>query len=896
MVPLFLCRRAAPPRLIAMGELRFGKRLRQFFWTPDPGSEIREEVDHHVELIVRELVAAGMKRNDAEAEARRRFGTRTVVEQACRQIAAERDRRHRIAEWFGDLRDDLRYAVRSLRHAPGYAITTSLTLTIAIAANALVFTLVNGVLIRALPYPAPHELTVIEELTASGGDPWELSLPTLKDVRAQSRSFERIGGWLGEEVTLKGELDRRIQVAMVDEDFFPAIQSSPILGVPLTAADQAAGGVAVISYGLWLSRFAGDSGAIGQRVELDGRPFTVVGVMPPAFAIPAEVTEAWVPLGAPPDWMMNRTVHVFRPVARLAADASITDAGIELDQLMRQIQHDHPGEDPGHSLQVRSLDQAITGNVRTTLLILLAAVLSLLLLGATNIAGLTLMRSRAREGEFSVRAALGASRGRLARQLLAEGFLIAAIGAAGGVLLATVGLQRVLGWLPDGLPRMADIRLDRVVLLFTLAIATGIGILLGLIPALRGGSNDLRASLAGSARGGVSYSRQRAQRSLVVIQVAIGLVLVMGASLLVRSFRATQSVDVGFDPAGLSILTLSAPIGFDREQTIGFYRGLPDALRSVPGIQGASATSSLPISGGDAFGGLTIEGRDLPEGQEANASFRRVLPNYFKVMGIPLIRGREFDDGDRGGPTMVVMINQAMADRFWPGQDPIGARIKIGVPEGEPWLTVVGVVSDVRNLSVESAPRYDTYEPHAQRPRETMTVVLRGNGDPAALGEAGRRALLAGQPDLPIWGLSTMDERISRSLAPRRFNTAVLTGFGVVALGLALLGVYGVTANAVATRRREFGIRIALGAQAKEIGRMVVQQALLLSGLGILLGLPLALLFSGALRPMLFQVSVTDPVAWLTTVGLLLLAAVVAAWIPAGRAMTTSPMNSLREE
>jgi predicted permease len=879
-----------------MGELRFGKRLRQFFWAPDPKSEIRDEMDHHLALLVRDLVARGMTRADAEQEAQRRFGVRSAIEEACRGIATDRNRRHQAAAWLNDLKDDLRYAFRSLRHSPGYAVTTALTLTIAIAANALVFSLVNGVLIRALPYPASGELAVIEEETAAGGDPWELSLPTLREVRARSKSFERIGGWLGQEVTLKGEVDRRIQIALVDEDFFPTLRTPAVIGAPSAAADQDAGGVAVISYPLWLSRFGGDSAAIGQRIELDGIPHTVVGVMPSTFAIPAQATDAWVPLGSPPDWMMNRSVHLFRPVARLAGHTSLATARTELTQLMVQIQRDHPGEDPGHTFQVRSLDQAITGNVRTTLLVLFSAVVSLLLLGAANIAGLTLMRSRARESEFSVRSALGASRSRLTRQLLVEGFLVAALGAAGGLVGALLSLKRVLASLPDGLPRLADIRLDAGVLGYTLVLTVGIAVILGLIPALRGGSKDLRASLSGSARGGISVSRQRMQRSLVVVQVAIGLVLVMGASLLVRSFREAQAVDVGFAPAGLSTMTLSVPEAFDREQTIAFYRELPQQLRSTPGVLAASATSSLPISSSDASGGLTIEGRDLPEGQEANASFRRVLPNYFNVMGISLLRGREFDDRDGGGASMVVIINQAMAERFWPGQDPIGARIKIGVPESEPWLTVVGVVSDVRNLSVESAPRYDTYEPHAQRPRGTMTAVLRGHGDPAAVADAARKALLAEHPDVPVWAVSTMDQRISDSLAPRRFNTAVLSGFGVVALGLALLGIYGVTANAVATRRREFGIRIALGAEGGKIGRMVVTQALILAGLGILVGLPLALLFSRGLQGMLFQVSARDPGAWLTTIGLMLLAALIAAWIPARRAVTVSPMTTLREE
>lgn len=879
-----------------MPQLHFGQRLRQFFWKPDIAAEIRDEVDHHLELLTGELMAKGMSREDAASEARRRFGARTPVEQYCREMAAARDRDRSRAAWLADIRDDLRYGLRSLRHNPGYTATAGLTLAVAIAANALVFTLVNGVLLQQLPYGNPEELVVVEELTAQGGDPWELSAPTLDDVRSSTTRLQSITGWLETELTLQGEESLRIPAALVDEHFFPTLQATTLLGHPLTEEDFGPAHSAVLSHELWKGRFGGDSGILGRQILLNSEQFTVVGVMSRSFD-PSAATQLWLGLGGTPDWMLNRSVHTFETVARLKPDVSPSVAESELRDIGRRIQQDHPGEDPGHTLSLRPLHTAVTGNVRTTLLVLFGAVLAMLLLACANMAGLTLTRVRARDGEFAVRAALGASPGRLIRQLLVEGALLASLGALAGLLLASVGLSRILTWLPSSLPRTQEIQLDGRVVLFTLLLSAGCGLLLGLIPAFHAGRLNLRSRLTPTGKGTIAGTSQFAHGSLVVVQMALCLILVIAAGLLIRSFNAAQSVDPGFEDQDLVTFTLSLPSArYEGSRVVTFYQELPERLHAIPGVSAVSAVSSLPISGGDGVGGLTIEGRDLPQGDETNASFRRILPNYFQIIGVPLLRGREFTAQDQGGPEMVVVISESMARHFWPNQSPLGQRIKVGPPENEPWLTVVGVVANVHNIGLETSPRYDTYEPHAQRPRGTMSVVLHGSGDPAQIGLAARTALREFDAELPIWGMMTMTDRIDQSLAPRRFNAAVLSAFGAVALGLALLGVYAVTANGVASRRQEFGIRMALGAEPVSIRNLVVRQGLFLAALGVAIGLPAALLVSGALREMLFGISPTDPSAYAIAAILLAAAALLASWFPALRATRVSPMSALREE
>lgn len=871
--------------------LRFGARLRGFWWKPDPAREVKEEFAHHLELLIQEGMARGLARDAAEAEARMRFGAAGHLQRECEELAEARDRRLGVREFLADLRDDLRWTLRSLRRSPAYAMASGATLALVVAANALVFTVVYAVLLRPLPYPDPDRLIGLnEQNTAKQAS--EISFPNLDELRANTAGIVTIGAWVDNEVTLVSEESPRISVALVTADFFQVLGTRAVLGRTLESSDVE--GV-VLSHATWQSWFGGDPSIVGRSVTLNSQTVSVVGVMPPAFRFPDPRTAAWLPLGPVPDWMRNRSVHIFQGIARLASGVSHDRAVPQLELALDQIQSAHPGEDNPHSLMVRSLRERLTGETRPVLLLLLGSVAAVLLLACANLAGLTATRALQREAELSLRAALGASRGRLVRQLVVESVVLGVAGGTAGLLIASLALPRVLQFLPSDLPSPTAVVLDRTVILGTLGIALLAGLAIGLAAALRASRSDPARKIQGNSAATAGRERLVLQRSLVAAQVALSLIILSGAGLLLRSFREVLGVDPGFRSEQLAIATVALPgTRYDRAAVIAWYAALPDRVAQIPGVTSASAVSNPPITGGDGKGDLTIEGRPFTLGEAPGLSYRRALPNYFQTVGIPLITGREFDARDNGGE-MVVIINDALARRFWPDGDALGKRIKVGPPENEPWLTIVGVVGDVRNEALETAPGFDTYEPHAQRPRGTMTVVARTNGTPRAAAEALRGVIRAQDAGIPVWAVGTMEERVRSSLAPRRFTAGVLTAFGGAALLLAAIGIYGVAAYMVGRRKREFAIRLALGASGTQVRRQVVGESLRVVLAGIAIGLPAGLALTTLIRGLLFNVNPGDPVSHLLAALLLGALAVAATWLPARRATKADPVASLRE-
>ncbi len=871
--------------------LTFGARLRGFWWKPDPGREVDEEFGHHLELLIREGIAGGLSRGAAEAEARARFGETERLRQECERLAEQRDRRLGTREFLTDLRDDLRWTLRSLRRSPAYALASGLTLALVVAANALVFTIVYAVLLRPLPYPEPDRLLGLNEQTAAKQTS-ELSFPNLDDLRTGAGGIATIGAWVDNEVTLVNDESPRITVALVTPEFFPVLGTPAALGRTLEASDVQA---VVLSHGAWQAYFGADPAIVGRSITLNSQTLSVVGVMPSGFRFPDAGTAAWLPLGPAPTWMRNRSVHIFQGLARLAPGVSKDQAVPQLELALSQIQSAHPGEDNPHTLLVRGLRERLTGEARPVLMLLLGSVAAVLLLACANLAGLTATRALQREGELSLRAALGASRGRLVRQLVVESVTLAAAGGTAGLLIAALALPRILGLLPSDLPSPTAVVIDRTVALGTLGIALLSGLAIGLAAALRASRSDPARKIQGHTAATAGRERLLLQRTLVTAQVALSLIILSGAGLLVRSFRAVVGVEPGFRSKGLAIATVALPASrYDRPAQIAWYAALPGRMARIPGVMAASAVSSPPITGGDGKGDLTIEGRPFTLGEAPGLSYRRALPNYFQTVGIPLIRGREFDSRDNGGE-MVVIISNTLARRFWPDGDPLGTRIKIGPPENEPWLTIVGVVGDVHNEALETTPGFDTYEPHAQRPRGTMTVMARTAGSARAAAEALRGVLRESDPGLPVWNVGTMEERVRSSLAPRRFTAGVLSAFGGAALLLASIGIYGVAAYMVGRRRREFAIRFALGASAAQVRRQVVGESLRVVLVGLVIGLPAGLSLTTLIRGLLFRVTPGDP--WSHVLAALLLGglAVVATWIPARRAMRSDPVGALRE-
>ena len=880
-----------------MRRLRF-EGLKRLGWKPEVEVEVGDELRHHLDLLIADGIRRGLSPSEAEREALARFGSNETVRRACEELARSRDRAERRLDLLADLRDDFRWTIRSLLRSPAYALGSGLTLALVVLANALVCTLVYAILIRPLPYAEPGRLVALNERTPAG-DLWELSQPNLEALRSQSTGFEGLAGWNRNEATLVSEESPRVSVALVTADFFSVLGTPPMLGRVLLPADQngTEGQALVLSEAAWRTHFGADPAILGRSVTLNTDHFTVVGVMPASFRFPHPAVAAWAPWGPIADWMRNRSVHLMQVVARLAPGTDLPAASAEAATIMSRVQNQHPGEDPEHTLVVRGLQASLTGGVRTTLFLLLGSVGAVLLLASANLAGLAATRTASRQGELALRAALGASRWRVTRQLVVESLVLGLGAGAAGLIAALLLLEPALRLLPAEVPRPAAITLDFTVAAVTLGLAALAGIGIGLVAAWRGGGQDVARQLRSTGAGATqSIERLRLQRLLVATQLALSLILLAGAGLLLRSFQQVLEVDPGYHTERVLTAMVSLPsTRYTGRQVPEWYLGLPARLGQLPGVIQASAVNSLPLSGGDGRGDLTIEDQGFGPGLAPAATYRRVLPNYFSTMGIPLLRGREFTDRDRGAGELVVIVSRSIAERYWPGQDPIGKRIKVGPPEGEPWLTIVGVVGDVRHTDLEAEPLLDTYEPHAQRPRATMGIVVHTASDPAALTTSLRIALRADDQELPVWEIRTLSERLGSSVASRRFTTGVTAGFGAMALLLAAVGVYGVTAYGVGRRQREFAIRLALGAKPDRVRGQVLRESLRVATIGVLAGLPLALVLTRLIASLLYDVSPADPAVFGLTVLLLVLTTIAATWLPAQRTTAVNPVDALRE-
>src|SRR5215468_4312404 len=797
---------------------------------------------------------------------------------------------------------DLRYGARMLLKKPGFTLIAIGAIALGVGANTAIFSVVNAVLLRPLPYEESERLVVLYETNPQQGrDELDVSYPNFADWRAQSQSFEQMVAYLSGGMVLTGKDEPAwLPVAAVSADFFSMLRVKPLRGRTFLPEEDKVGGapVVVVSHAFWQSRFGGDEGLIGRQIMLNGKGRTVIGVMPPNFALPpGDQTEVWFALGPWSDQMQNRAYHRLTAIGRLKSDVTLPQAQTELATITNRIQQQYPEADPGHGVNVLSGYESLTKNARPALLTLVVAVGFLLLIACANVANLLLARAEARQKEIAIRTALGATRGRIVRQLLTESLLLAVAGGAAGLLLAAWGVDALAGSLPEDFPRAKEIGIDRVVLGFTGALSVLTGLIFGIIPALTRAKPALNETLKEGGRTSATFGRGRMRSALIVTEVALSLALLIGAGLLIKSFWRLTQVDPGFQPDHLLTMNVTL-IGEKYKETgevISFFRALPARLGALPGVKAVSAVSVLPISGGDGNGGLTIEGREFPPAQTPSASFRRILPNYFSVMGIPLKQGREFDERDTGAEK-VVIVNEGMARRFWPDGDAIGKRIKVGPPQNEPWLTIVGVAGDVKNVGLEADARLATYEPHSQRPWSSMTLAIRTGADPLSLSAAVRGELRAMEKDLLIRVLSTMDERIRLSVAPRRFNMTLLAGFAALALLLAAVGVYGVMSYTVTQRTHEIGVRMALGAQSGAVLKLIVGQGLRLASIGVAIGLPAAFVLTRWMEDLLFGVRPTDAWTYGAVAALLLLVALFACWIPARRAAKVDPMVALRCE
>jgi putative ABC transport system permease protein len=798
---------------------------------------------------------------------------------------------------------DLRYGARMLLKNPGFTLIAVLTLALGIGANTAIFSVINGVLLSALPYPQPEQLAMVWCDNRRQGIPDDItSYPNFVDWRDRNKTFQGMAGMTSGTVHLTGVGEpEEIRAATVSINFFQVIDVAPRLGRGFTAEEERPGSdrVVILSHALWQRRFGGDPGILNKTVSLSGISNTVVGIMPPGFQFP-ENTDMWRPL-APTDGLRSARFGFFLPVVgRLKPGVTRAQAQADLDVIANQIEQQFP-DMAGYGVNVVPVLEQTVGAIRRTLMILFLAVILVLLIACANVANLLLARAAGRRREVALRAALGAGRWRIVRQLLTENMLLAALGGALGVFLAWWGLRLLVDLSPANIPRLENIRLDGRVLWFTLGLSLLTGLIFGLAPALQTTQLKLSETLNEGGRSGSGGRSARLIRGvLVVVEVALTLVLLVGAGLLIRSFWRLQQVDPGFKTDNVLTLRLSLPRSryTDGAQAASFFDRLQERLAALPGVVAVSAATDIMLQRLATSSSFTIENRPRdPSELSLELPFDRVQPNYFQTMGIQLLRGRTFTAQDGRDSPRVAIVNETFVKRYFPNEDPIGKRFTFG--DGGPnaqWIAIVGVVRDTKRQGVDQPIRIESWMPLAQSPARSMEVVLRTTGDPLALGNAAREAVWSIDRDLPIPRMQTLEQNLSARVAQRRLNMLLLGLFASVAMVLAAVGIYGVMNYTVTQRTNEIGIRMALGAQTRDVLRLVVGEGMILALLGVVIGLVMTFAFTRLMASLLFGVSVSDPLTFAAIAALLFGVALLACWIPARRATDVDPMVALRYE
>lgn len=811
---------------------------------------------------------------------------------------------------------DLRLAFRNLIHAPGFSIVAVVTVALAIGANTAVFSLVNALLVRPLPYRAPNELVLLwQKFSAQGLDRIPVSAPEYSDYTKELKTME-IGGFDYVDLNLTGgDMPERISGAVVTPSVFQVLGIQPSKGRTFTPNEFGEGNdnVIVISERLWKRRFNSDPQIIGKELSINGRTFTVVGTMPEAFQFPLPIfnlqggtfggkVDIWKPIAFSKNELESRGSRSYGIVGRLKPNVSLGQAQAELDTIIANWYQQFPDNyQPATKFGATLYDfhSQVVGGMRTALVVLLGAVALVLLIACANLTTMLLARAGAREREFAIRVALGAGPARLLRQLLTESVLLALIGGIAGVLLAIWGLDLLRAIAAQTVPRITEVNFDPRVLLTTLLVSLGTGILIGIVPAIASAKPELTEALKEGGRGSTAGLRRNRVRSLLVIaEVALALVLLVGASLLLKSFVRLQNVNPGFDPRNVLTMEVSLPVAkYPRGKPVAdFYLELVRRAQALPGVEAAAIATILPLSGNNSDSSFAIEGTD-PNVSKVypDEEIRGVSPDYFKVLKVPLLQGRFFDARDDADAPGAVIVNQAFAHKWFPNQEAVGKRITFDDPRKpiEKWITIVGVVGDMHHQGLDVDPKPEYYFPHAQQPYRGMILTLRSKQDPRALADTVRRELRQLDPELPVANVRTMESVASDSIAPRRLSVAMISVFAAVALVLASVGIYGVMSFMVVQRTHEIGVRMALGAQRRDVLVLVVGRAARLVSLGTIIGLVLAFVSTRALGAMLYNVGTFDMGTFVVVTFALALVALLASYIPAVRATRADPMLAL---
>ena len=793
-------------------------------------------------------------------------------------------------------------AFRVIRRSPGFAAIVILTLALGIGANSALFSVVNAVLLRPLAYPQPERLVLLWGTTPNIPKE-EASLPDYTDWKSQAGSFEGMAAvrFLNANITGDGEPER-VLGASITHDFLNVLGVPPVLGRDFEAEEDRAGAVkvAILSHGMWQRRFGGDAGIVGKSLRVNDEPHTVVGVMPESFRLPVGDAGVYVPLATDPATTGRRN-DSYLVVARLKAGARIEAAQAEMTAIAARLAKQYPSTNDGWTVRVVPMLEDLVGEYRLALGLLFAAVVCVLLIACANVANLLLARAIARQRELAIRAALGAGRLGLIRQMLVESTVLALCGGAAGLLVAVWGKEALLQLSPVAIPRIAGAVVDAPVLAFTLGIAISTGIVFGLAPALLSVRAVPRTALQEGGRGIAGDARGRLRGVLVVMQLGLALVLLVATGLAVRSFAQARRVDPGFVAGNVLTARIALPVARYPEdpQVVDFFARLEEQLHGMPGVEGVGFANALPIVGGGPFYSLTIEGVPVrPTGPEADANVRIVSTDYFALMRIPLRKGRLPDTRDRASSPQVTVVNETFVREVLHGEDSLGKRISFGTDaQGRPsWIEIVGIVGDVKHEGLDRNEVRAVYAPLAQSPTRPMAIVVRGAGSPEKLTSGLLAAVRSVDPNLPVYSMRTYDEILRNSLQARRFAMLLLGFFGVVGLALAGLGIYGVLSYAVSQRRQEIGVRMALGAARRDVVRMVVRQGMTLAVIGLALGTVASLGALSLATSLLFEVSPFDPLAFGASLLVLAAFSLAACLVPAARAAGVDPMVALRHD
>ena len=818
---------------------------------------------------------------------------------------------------------DLRGALRTLVHSPAFAITAILSIAIGVGANTAIFSVASALFLRPLPYSDAQRLVILWNRSPGIGvaEDW-FSTAQYFDILRTHRGFESLAIANGANWNLTGDGEpERIGAIRMSSNLLPMLGVRPAIGRLFGPEDDQAGrsGKVLLGHGTWMRRYGGDRRIVGRVLTLNGQPFEVIGVLPPGFDLPREVmptldgaehADVVLPLPLEPGAPLVRNGEDYNLIGKLKPGTAIPTAQAEMDALTARLRREHPDVYPangGLTFSIVPLQQQVVGDSRRSVVVLSAAVGFVLLIACANVANLLLSRGLARRREIAVRAAIGATRARLIRQLLTESLVLALAGGSLGVLLAIGTLSGIRALGSKSVPRLHEIAINADVLLFTLVASIAAGTVFGIVPAFRLTSramDSLKDANRGSSESGAVWGKgQNLRRLLVIGELALSVTLLVGAGLLIRSFWRLQGVSPGFNADRVLTLelTMTGPRYAEPERVLATYRDLWSRLTAIPGAKSAGGVSMLPLSQMFAWGPIVLEGRALPSGETfVNVDQRVVGARYFETMQIPLIRGRLFTEHDIKGAPRVVVIDDHMAHVLWPNADPIGKRLRRGgmdASDDAPWLTVVGIVGRIKQYTLdERDSRIAMYHPHAQVPSRAMNVVVRAAGDPAALAAEASRQIRAIAPDLPLYNVRTMTERVDESLARRRFAMVLLAVFAMLAIGLASIGIYGVMACLVSQGARDIGIRLALGAAPRDMLLMVVRHGAMVAAIGTTAGVVGAIALTRALEHLLFEVTPTDGVTFATVIGLLVLVALAGSYVPARRAANIDPVASLRSE